>query len=154
MKIELWAIGKLKNRDIAGSLDKYQKRIRKFHPLHIEEIPIRERSTDPEFLKQTEGDKVLEKLSSNDYLILMDENGKMFTSTELAGFLQNLLMQPIGRIVFLIGGAHGFSSALYERSQYKLSLSRLTFPHDLARLLTAEQLYRSFSILNHSPYHH
>lgn len=154
MKIEIWAVGKLKNNELASSLDQYLKRMRKYQAVSVTEINIRTKSTDPEFLKKAEGEKILSRLSADDHLILMDEGGRSFTSIKFAQFLQKELMKPVNRIIFLIGGAHGFHQAVYDRSQHKISLSEMTFPHDLARLIMVEQLYRAFSILNHSPYHH
>lgn len=154
MKMEIWAVGKLKNKDLASSLDDYLKRMRKYQPVQIKEIAIKTKSTIPDMLKKAEAEKILSSLSDSDYLILMDEKGDQFSSTELAQFLQKTMMNPVNRIIFLIGGPYGFDRAVYDRSQNQLSLSTLTFPHDLARLITVEQLYRAFSILNHSPYHH
>ncbi len=154
MKIEIWAVGKLKNKELASSMDQYLKRMRKYQSVSMEEINIRTKSTDAEFLKKTEGEKILSRLSTEDHLILMDEGGRSFTSVKFAQFLQKALMKPFNRIIFLIGGAHGFDQAVYDRSQHKISLSDMTFPHDLTRLIMVEQLYRAFSILNHSPYHH
>lgn len=154
MKIEIWAIGKMKNKELASGIDQYLKRIRKYQTVKVEEIIVRTKSTNAEFLKKTEGEKILSRLSPSDHLILMDEGGRSFTSTKFARFLQKILMKPMNRIVFLIGGAHGFDQSVYDRSQQRISLSGMTFPHDLARLMTVEQLYRAFSILNHSPYHH
>ncbi|MBY5959038.1 23S rRNA (pseudouridine(1915)-N(3))-methyltransferase RlmH [Membranicola marinus] len=154
MKIEIWAVGKLKNKALASNIEQYLKRLRKYQNVRIEEISIRAKSTDADFLKKAEADKILSRLTPGDHLILMDEGGQSFTSTKFAQFLQKAVMKPVNRIVFLIGGAHGFDQSVYDRSQHKISLSGMTFPHDLARLMTVEQLYRAFSILNHSPYHH
>ncbi len=154
MKMEIWAVGKLKNLELASSLDDYLKRMRKYQSVQIKEISIKAKSTIPDFLKKTEAEKILSRLSESDYLILMDEKGQQLCSRKFAQFLQKAMMNPVNRIIFLIGGAYGFDKTVYERSQSQLSLSPLTFPHDLARLITVEQLYRAFSILNHSPYHH
>ena len=154
MKMEIWAVGKLKNRELSSSLDDYLKRMRKYQSVQIKEIAIKTKSTIPDFLKKAEAEKILSRLSESDYLILMDESGQQLCSRKFAQFLQKAMMNPVNRIIFLIGGAYGFDKTVYDRSQSQLSLSSLTFPHDLARLITVEQLYRAFSILNHSPYHH
>lgn len=154
MRIELWSVGKVKNQDSIRWMQSYQKRIRKFHPVHFEEINIRERSTDPAYLKKIEGKRILERLETDDLLVLWDETGIAMSSPELARFLEGQMLSRLRRMIFLIGGAFGFDPAVYERSLHQISLSRMTFPHDMARLMATEQLYRAFSILHHSPYHH
>lgn len=154
MKVEIWAIGKLKQRELSSSIDQYLKRMRKYQPVILDEILVKTRSTNPDILRKAEAEKILSKLSDGDFLLLMDETGKRFNSVEFADFIQKFLMQPTSRLVFLIGGAYGFDQSIYHRAQEKISLSPMTFPHDLARLVTVEQLYRAFSILNNSPYHH
>jgi len=154
MKVEIWAIGKLKQRELSSSIDHYLKRMRKYQPVILDEILVKTRSTNPDILRKAEAEKILSKLTNGDFLLLMDETGKRFNSIEFADFIQKILMQPTSRLVFLIGGAYGFDQSIYHRAQEKISLSPMTFPHDLARLVTVEQLYRAFSILNNSPYHH
>src|SRR5690554_6980382 len=154
MKVEIWAIGKLKQRELSSSIDHYLKRMRKYQPVILDEILVKTRSTNPDILRKAEAEKILSKLTNGDFLLLMDETGKRFNSIEFADFIQKILMQPTSRLVFLIGGAYGFDQSIYHRAQEKISVSPMTFPHDLARLLTVEQLYRAFSILNNSPYHH
>lgn len=154
MKVEIWAIGKLKQRELSSSIDQYLKRMRKYQPVILDEILVKTRSTNPDILRKAEAEKILSKLTNGDFLLLMDETGKRFNSIEFADFIQKFLMQPTSRLVFLIGGAYGFDQSIYHRAQEKISLSPMTFPHDLARLVTVEQLYRAFSILNNSPYHH
>lgn len=154
MKVEIWAIGKLKQRELSSSIDHYLKRMRKYQPVILDEILVKTRSTNPDILRKAEAEKILSKLTNGDFLLLMDETGKRFNSVEFADFIQKFLMQPTSRLVFLIGGAYGFDQSIYHRAQEKISLSPMTFPHDLARLVTVEQLYRAFSILNNSPYHH
>lgn len=154
MKIAVWGVGRLKKNELADSLQQYMKRMRPYHAVSMEDILVKIRSTDPEVLCKAEGEKILSRLTSNDLLILMDESGKQMTSPQFAAFLQKLMMEPAGRIIFLIGGPYGFDPRVYDRANHLISLSPMTFPHDLARLITVEQLYRAFSILNHSPYHH
>lgn len=154
MKIEVWAVGKLKHRELESSINQYLKRIRKYQSVGIDEIVIKARSTDADVLRKAEAEKILSKLTDGDFLILMDEKGKNYSSVEFARFIQKTLMHSSSRIVFLIGGAYGFDGSVYDRAQHQVRLSAMTFPHDLARLILIEQLYRAFSILNHSPYHH
>lgn len=154
MKVELWSVGKVRNRESTRWMQAYHERIRKYHPVHLEEIMIREKSAEPGYLKKAESDRILSRLAADDYLVLWDENGAVLTSPELARFLEVQMMNRIRRMIFLIGGAYGFDPSVYERAQHQISLSRMTFPHDMARLMAMEQLYRAFSILHHSPYHH
>lgn len=154
MRIEVWAVGKLKKQELSSSIEHYLKRMKKYHPVRVEEITVRVKSTDPEYLRRTEGEKILSRLSSGDCLVLMDEKGQQLNSRKFAGFLQKIMMESASRVIFLIGGAHGFDELVYDRAQYKISMSNWTFPHDLARLILIEQLYRGFSILHNSPYHH
>ena len=154
MKVEVWAVGKLKHRELESSIHQYLKRVRKYQSIGTEEIHVKARSTDAAVLRKAEGDRVLSRLNDGDFLILLDEKGERFTSEEFARFVQKTMMNPVSRIVFLIGGAFGFDKSVYDRSQTRISLSSMTFPHDLARLITVEQLYRAYSILNNSPYHH
>jgi 23S rRNA (pseudouridine1915-N3)-methyltransferase len=104
--------------------------------------------------KKKEGDSILKKLDSSDFVILLDENGKEKSSLEFANLIQQSLNQGLKTIIFVIGGAYGFSEELYLRSNLKLSLSKMTFPHLMTRLIFTEQLYRSFTILKNEPYHH
>lgn len=154
MKVELWSVGKAKNKELVRWLQYYQDRIRKFHPIRLEEILIREKSTDPEYLKQIEAEKILSRIGAEDYLVLWDEKGAALTSPELSRFLEGQMLNRVRRLIFLIGGPFGFDMKVYQRAQYQISLSRMTFPHDMARLMAMEQLYRAFSIIHHSPYHH
>ena len=154
MRMEIWAIGKLKQRDLQASIDQYLRRLRQYQPVSLEEITVKARSTHAALLRKAESEKILGRLTEGDFLILMDEEGQKLSSVEFADFMQQCMMQTATRLVFLIGGAYGFDPAVYERSQQRISLSSMTFPHDLARLITVEQLYRAFSILHNSPYHH
>lgn len=154
MKMEVWAVGKLKHRELESSLNQYLKRVRRYQTIGTEDIIVKTRSTDPAILRKAEGERILARLAGSDFLILLDEKGDRLTSVEFARFIQKSMMNPVNRIVFLIGGAYGFDKTVYDRSQALISLSVLTFPHDLARLIAVEQLYRAFCILHNSPYHH
>src|SRR5690625_6974061 len=111
----------------------YQKRTRNFHTIQIEEIHIRERSTDPVYLKKIEGKRVLERLGSDDLLILWDEAGVVMSSPELAQFLEGQMLSRLRRMIFLIGGAFGFDPAVYDRALHHISLSIMSFPHVIDR---------------------
>src|SRR5690625_3271700 len=117
MRIELWSVGKVKNQESIRWMQTYQKRTRNFHPIHLEEIHIRERSTDPVYLKKIEGKRVLERLGSDDLLILWDEAGVVMSSPELAQFLEGQMLSRLRRMIFLIGGAFGFDRSEEHTSE-------------------------------------
>jgi 23S rRNA (pseudouridine1915-N3)-methyltransferase len=119
----------------------------------IPDIKNRKKLSEPE-IKKREGEIILSKLNSGDFLILMDERGKQRTSVQFSEHFQSLLQQSYKRIIFLIGGAYGFSDAVYERSNTKMSLSNMTFSHQMVRLIFLEQFYRALAIMNNEPYHH
>jgi 23S rRNA (pseudouridine1915-N3)-methyltransferase len=104
--------------------------------------------------KEKEGELILSKLSPTDYLILLDENGKSFTSLEFANELQKKMNAGIKTLVYVIGGPYGFSEIVYQKAQQKISLSKMTFSHQMVRLFFIEQVYRGFTILKNEPYHH
>jgi 23S rRNA (pseudouridine1915-N3)-methyltransferase len=104
--------------------------------------------------KQKEGELILKKVNTSDVLILLDENGKQFSSIEFANYLQKHMNSGIKQLVFVIGGPYGFSTDLYNRAQGKISLGKMTFSHQMVRLFVVEQLYRGFTILRNEPYHH
>ncbi|MCC6413410.1 MAG: 23S rRNA (pseudouridine(1915)-N(3))-methyltransferase RlmH [Saprospiraceae bacterium] len=154
MKIELWAIGKTSERYLDEGMAIFEKRLKNYVPVQWQIIPdVKVKTAEARVIKKEEGEKVLAKLQSDDYLVLLDENGKEFTSVELAHWMEKRLNQSPRRLIFLIGGAFGFSDAVYERAQEKISLSRLTFSHQMVRLFLMEQLYRAMTILRNEPYH-
>ncbi len=156
MKIELWVIGKTKPAYLKEGISVFEKRIARYHSFSYVEFPDKKRDkTNNEALqKSKESQLVLSKLEARDYLILLDENGKQYTSLEFASFLEKRLMDSgNARILFLVGGAYGFDEKLYRRANQQLSLSKLTFSHQMVRLFFLEQLYRAFTILKNEPYH-
>ncbi len=154
MKIELWAIGKTSERYLDEGMAVFEKRLKNYLPVQWQIIPdIKVKTSDARIVKKEEGEKVLAKLQSDDYLVLLDENGREYTSVELAQWMEKRMNQSPRRLIFLIGGAFGFSEAVYERAQEKISLSRLTFSHQMVRLFLMEQLYRAMTILKNEPYH-
>lgn len=156
MKVEFWVIGKTSFPYLDEGNDIYLNRIKHYLPFQMTTIPdIKNRkSLSEEQIKTKEGEIILSKLSTGDFLILMDERGKQRTSVQFSDYLQNILQQSHKRAIFLIGGAYGFSDAVYERSNTKMSLSNMTFSHQMVRLIFLEQFYRALTIMNNEPYHH
>jgi len=155
MKITLLAIGKTNSADIRNIVEDYAKRINRYAKFDIIYLDNNQQKfADYEKQKLKEGDVILKKIQPNDYLILLDERGKNFTSVQFAEQLNSLFNQSVKNICFVIGGAYGFSDEVYERSNTKISLSDMTFSHQIIRVIFAEQLYRAFTIINNEPYHH
>jgi 23S rRNA (pseudouridine1915-N3)-methyltransferase len=155
MKITLLAIGKTNSAEIRNIVDDYSKRINryvKFEAVYIENS--QQKFSDNEKQKIKEGEHILKKLQAGDYLILLDERGKEYNSVQFAEQLSLFFNQSIKNICFVFGGAYGFSEEVYARSNAKISLSRMTFSHQIIRIIFAEQLYRAFTIINNEPYHH
>ena len=156
MKVALWMVGKTSFPYLKEGIQLYEKRLK--HYLSFEHCVLPDiknaKNLKEAQLKIKEGQLILKKLRKEDTLILLDENGKMLTSVQFATFVEKQLHQSHKRIVFLIGGAYGFSEAVYQRSQRKLSLSKMTFSHQMVRLIFIEQLYRAMTILRNEPYHH
>jgi len=117
------------------------------------ELPTKLKSSDIDIIKKNEGELLMKKISTTDFLVLLDENGKEFHSKDFAAFIQKQSLHQAS-LTFVIGGAYGFSKDIYERANAKISLSKMTFSHQLIRLIFAEQLYRAFTIIKGEPYHH
>jgi len=156
MKITLLVIGKTDNSEIASLISTYQQRLSHYVSFSMEVIPdVRNTKNITETQqKEAEGDMILKKLSKNDHVILLDENGKQYSSVEFSGFLQKKMNAGFKNLVFIIGGPYGFSETIYKRAQGKVSLSKMTFSHQMVRLFFVEQLYRGFTILRGEKYHH
>ena len=156
MKIKLIVTGKTGEECLEKLTKKYISRIKNFIPFECVVIPaLKNTKKMPQKEQQIkEGNLILEKLSPSDYVILLDERGKEFTSAGFAREIQKRMNSGIKNLVFIIGGPYGFSGEVYKRANQKLSLSKMTFSHQLIRLIFAEQLYRAFTIINHHPYHH
>ncbi|WP_460218502.1 23S rRNA (pseudouridine(1915)-N(3))-methyltransferase RlmH [Psychroserpens sp. MEBiC05023] len=156
MTIKLLAIGKTDNKDLQSLINDYQKRLGHYIKFQFEIIPdlkkTKHLSEDQQ--KQKEGELLLNKVSSSDVLILLDENGKQLDSIGFSQYLQKHMNSGIKQLVFVIGGPYGFSSEVYQKANGKLSLSKMTFSHQMIRLFIIEQLYRGFTILKNEPYHH
>ena len=156
MKIHFWSIGKNNEPYIKEGVEDFTKRISKYYPVEWTIIPLPKNSgmMSEMDLKKKEGETVLQWLKQDDYLVALDEHGKQFLSEGLSEFLQERASASTKNLVFLIGGAFGLDAAVLKRAQMKWSLSQLTFPHQLVRLILAEQVYRACTILQNEKYHH
>lgn len=156
MKIKLIAVGKTDNRNLQSLMDDYSKRLGFYVSFEIEIIPdIKNAKNLSESLqKKAEGDEILKRIATSDTLVLLDEKGKSYSSEKFSEFLQKKMNSGLKNLVFVIGGPYGFSDEIYQRSNGKLSLSSMTFSHQMVRLFFIEQLYRAFTILRNEPYHH
>jgi 23S rRNA (pseudouridine1915-N3)-methyltransferase len=156
MKIVLLQTGKTTDKNIEEVADIYTRRIRKNFGFEIITLPdvknTRNMSVQEQKIK--EGKKVLQSIGTDDYVILLDEKGKELRTVEFSGWFEKSFLLPKKRIVFIIGGPWGFSAEVSLRADFKLSLSKMTFPHELVRLLFLEQLYRITTIIKGEPYHH
>lgn len=153
MKIEIWWIGKTFQDFTQKGYTEFLKRIQKFNSVEIVEIPEIKGQQAAVSSKKLEAEKILAKLKPTDYLILLDEKGKQFSSIEFADYIQQKDNLSIKKIIFLIGGAYGFDEKVYERCNDKISLSKMTYSHQLIRLIFMEQLYRAYTIIHNFPYH-
>jgi 23S rRNA (pseudouridine1915-N3)-methyltransferase len=156
MKIALLQTGKTTDKYIEELIDLYANRIRRYSVFEIITIPDVKNTRNmpvPE-QKTKEAARIIQSVSEEDYVILLDEKGKELRTIEFSGTLEKMFFLPKKRIVFVIGGAWGFTEAVYHRADFKMSLSKMTFPHQLVRLLFLEQLYRAFTIIKGEPYHH
>ena len=156
MKIKLLVIGKTDDRNLNELISMYHKRLQHYIQFHLEIIPDLKNSKNLSQLqqKEKEGELILNKVSSTDQMILLDEKGKDFRSKEFANYLQKKMNSGIKQLVFVIGGPYGFSEKVYEKAMGKVSFSKMTFSHQMVRLFVVEQIYRGFTILRNEPYHH
>ena len=146
MKFTFISVGKQNDSDIADAVADYTKRISRYFHVEWKLIP----TSDIE----KEGEAVLKTLDSGDFVVALDDKGKEMDTMELAQFIDKRMSASDKRIVFVIGGAYGFAESVYKRANFKWSLSKLTFPHQLVRLILAESLYRAISVIKKEPYHH
>jgi 23S rRNA (pseudouridine1915-N3)-methyltransferase len=154
MKIELWAIGKTNEKYLDAGIEIFEKRLKNYLPFSFSILPdVRLKTMDGALVKKEEGKLILSKLAPDDWLVLLDEQGQQFTSMELSRWMERRLGDSRRKMVFLIGGAFGFSPDVYARSNESLALSKLTFSHQMVRLFCLEQLYRAMTILKNEPYH-
>jgi 23S rRNA (pseudouridine1915-N3)-methyltransferase len=156
MKVTLIMVGKTKEDYVKQGLDDYINRIKRYFPFEIKELAGLKSSKkmSEEEVMQNEGKAILKSIKDNAFLVLLDEKGKEFSSEGFARWLQNVMNQSTQNLYFVIGGAYGFSPGLQNRADMKISLSRMTFSHQIIRLIFAEQLYRALTIIKGEPYHH
>ena len=156
MNIRLIAIGKTDNKQLQALIDEYKTRLSFYIKFDLEVIPdiknVKNLSESQQ--KEKEGELILSKITATDQLILLDENGKTFSSVGFSEELQKKMNSGIKTLVFVIGGPYGFSESVYAKTNAKISLSPMTFSHQMVRLFFIEQLYRGFTILRNEPYHH
>lgn len=156
MNIRLITIGKTDNKNLQSLIDEYTKRLSFYVKFDLEIIPdiknVKNLSEAQQ--KEKEGELILAKINSTDHLILLDENGKTFNSIGFSDYLQKKMNTGIKTLVFIIGGPYGFSEHVYQKAHGKVSLSEMTFSHQMVRLFIIEQIYRGFTILRNEPYHH
>jgi len=156
LKIQLIVVGKTNQSFVQQGLDEFCTRLSHYISFEMEVVPdiknAKHLSTEQQKVK--EGEMILQSFQAGDSIVLLDEHGKEFTSVKFAEYIEKKTHTGAKRLVFVVGGAYGFSSAVYEAAHEKIALSKMTFPHQLIRLIFIEQLYRAMTILHHEPYHH
>lgn len=156
MKISLIAVGRTTDKNLTTAINDYSERIKHFTSFDITFIPELKnaRKLSEAQQKEAEAELILKSINASDIVVLLDENGKEFRSSEFAGWIEHKQNIIPKKLVFIIGGPYGFSPKIYERAHEKISLSKMTFSHQMIRLLFVEQLYRAYTIINGLPYHH
>ena len=156
MKIELAVIGKTSIGYLKQGIDEYIKRLKHYVPFEIKYIDDikNTKNISEDQQKRTEGTKILSLLDKSDFVVLLDEHGKEYTSIQYSSYIQKRMLSGAKKVVFVIGGPYGFSQEVYDRANDKISFSKMTFNHEMIRLIFMEQLYRAYTIINHEPYHH
>lgn len=156
MKLVLCAVGKTSTGYIREGVEEYVKRINRFFPFEMRIVPDVKTSKKLtiQAQKNAEGESILAQLSPSDHVVLLDERGREMTSREFSEFIEQKAVTVQKNLVFIIGGPYGFSQAVYERGDMLMSLSKMTFPHELIRLFITEQIYRALTIRHNLPYHH
>ena len=156
MKIKLLAIGKTDDKNLQLLIHQYEKRLKYYVKFELEIIPdlknVKNLSETEQ--KEKEGDLILAKVGATDHLLLLDDKGESYSSFGFSKFMQKKMNSGIKQIVMVIGGPYGFSNAVYQKAKVKISLSKMTFYHQMIRLFVVEQIYRAFTILRNEPYHH
>lgn len=156
MTIKLLAIGKTDSTELQQLISMYEKRLGHYVNFNLELIPDlkKTKNLSEQQQKEKEGELILKQLVPTDVLVLLDESGKQFSSVEFSSYLQKKMNSGIKQLVFVIGGPYGFSDMIYKTASGKISLSKMTFSHQMVRLFVVEQVYRAFTILKNEPYHH
>lgn len=156
MTIKLLTVGKTDDSGLQTLIDTYVKRLGHYNRFEFEIIPDlkKTKNLNTEQQKVMEGKLILDKVATSDFLVLLDENGKQYSSEGFSEYIQKRLNSGMKQLIFVVGGPFGFSEEVYQRANGKLSLSKMTFSHQMVRLFFTEQLYRAFTILKNEPYHH
>lgn len=156
MKITLLSVGKTEEKYLLQGIDIYLKRLKHYIKLEITELPELKntKGLSQDQQKTKEAELILKKITTTDFVVLLDERGQELSSLQFADLLNKRMLASTQNLVFVIGGPYGFDSSVYQRANDKLSLSKLTFSHQMVRLFFAEQVYRAFTILKGEPYHH
>lgn len=156
MKITLMVVGKTTTANLRSGIEEYAKRVNRYIPFDIVELPDikTSRKLTEAKQKETEGEMMLSRIQPSDYVVLLDEHGKEMTSREFSQNLEKKAQTVSKQLYFIVGGPYGFSPEVYSRANEKLSLSKMTFPHEMVRLFFVEQLYRAMTIQRNEPYHH
>lgn len=156
MEIKLIVVGKTSSKFILEGINEYLKRLKRYIDFDIEIIADLKNNKSRTEVSQKieEGNFILQKIKDSDFVVLLDERGKQLTSVEYSAYLQKQMLSGIKRLIFVVGGPYGFSEEVYKRSNSLLSLSKMTFSHEMVRLFFIEQTYRAFTILRNEPYHH
>lgn len=156
MKITLLTVGKTNDLSFKNAISEYQKRLKFYISFDIEEIPALKNTKNltEDNQKQKEGELILKSIQNDDEVVLLDDKGSEFTSKQFSAYIEKKMSSGLKRLVFVVGGPYGFSQEVYSRANDKVSLSRMTFSHQMVRLVFTEQLYRAMTILKGEPYHH
>ncbi|KRQ86296.1 Ribosomal RNA large subunit methyltransferase H [Caloramator mitchellensis] len=158
MNIDLICVGKLKEKYLKDGIDEYKKRLSRYCNINVIEVPDEKApenisEKEEEIIKQKEGQGILKNIKDNTFVIALDIKGKMLSSEELAAFLNERAVMGNSNLAFVIGGSLGLYKEVLDRANFKLSFSKMTFPHQLMRLILLEQIYRGYRIINGEPYH-
>lgn len=156
MKITLLTIGKTEDKYLLEGMEKYLKRLKHYIQFKVQELPELKntKSLSQDQQKSKEAELIFKHISNTDNLILLDEKGQELSSSNFSGFLNKKMIGSVQHLVFVVGGPYGFDPSIYNRADDKISLSRMTFSHQMVRLFFIEQVYRAFTILKGEPYHH
>ncbi|OOQ58209.1 23S rRNA (pseudouridine(1915)-N(3))-methyltransferase RlmH [Mucilaginibacter pedocola] len=156
MRVTFITVGKTEDAYLKEGIEKYVKRLKHYTKLELADIPELKntKALTEEQQKSKEAELILKKITPQDHLILLDEAGQEFTSVQFANYLNKRAISSVASLVFVVGGPYGFDQSVYQRANDKLSLSRMTFSHQMVRLFFVEQLYRAFTIIKGEPYHH
>lgn len=156
MKVTLVLVGKTTDQAVIMGLEKYFKRLKRYIPFSLVTIPALKntKNLSESEIKTKEGALILSKIPEAGFVVLLDEKGKEMSSIQFADFIESKMIQSIKNLVFVVGGAYGFSEDVYRNASTKIAMSQMTFSHQIIRLIFMEQIYRAFTIINKEPYHH